>query len=193
MNVHGSLSIEKEPGRWSRSLSDGYLAVAAVGILSGIVVAYARTPMHLPGHKAIWWMTPVLAARLVTRTRAGASAGALATAMTTLLLGGRIAGGIVQFPLVILAGVVLDLGVQMGERHRSSLWRKVLLLVLAGLVANLICFVKRLADPIGAFFSTGNLDDMLIAGSLHAAFGCLAGLLGAGAGYALLRVRSASS
>jgi len=192
MNVHGSASIEKNPGRWSSALLEGYLSVSAVGVLSGIVTAYARTPLHWPGHKAIFWMAPILAARLVTRASAGASVGALATAITTLFLGGRIAGGITLMPLIILAGVVLDLGVQLGERHRSSLGRRILLLVLAGLIANLICFVKRLAEPMGAFLSPGNLDDLLVAGSSHAIFGCISGLLGATAGFVLLKFRSFS-
>jgi hypothetical protein len=191
MNVRGSVSIEKNPGRWSKSLSESYLAVVAIGILSGIVVAYARTPIHWPGHKAVFWIAPVLGARLVTRTGAGASIGALATAITTFLLGGRIGGGIVLMPLIILAGIVLDLGVQWSERIHPSVWRRILLLALAGLIANLICFLKRLADPIGPFMSARNLDDLLFAGSSHAMFGCLAGLIGAAAGYIWLGARRA--
>jgi hypothetical protein len=189
MNMLGSLSIERNRVHWSRSLSDGYLSVIAIGILTGIVVAYARTPMHWPGHKAILWMAPVLAARLVTRTGAGASVGSLATALTTLSIGGRIAGGIVMMPLIILAGVVLDMGVQFCERRKFSVWKCVLFLAFAALAGNLICFIKRLFDPMGAFFSAGNIEDLFIAGGLHALFGFLAGLLGATAGYALLNLR----
>src|SRR5580700_5676750 len=107
MNTLGYLSIERNRGPWSRAVSDGYLSAIAIGILAGIVVAFARTPIHLPGHKAILWMAPILATRLVTRSRAGASVGAFSTAITTLSLGGRIAGGIAMMPLVVLAGVVL--------------------------------------------------------------------------------------
>jgi hypothetical protein len=189
MNVHGSLSIGKDRVHWSKALSDGYLSVVAMGILAGIVTTFARTPIHLPGHKAIWWMAPILATRLLTRTPAGASLGAFTTAITTLLLGGRIAGGIAMMPLVIVAGVVLDGAVQIGERRISTLWQRVLLLASAGAVGNLICFVKRLFDPIGAFFSVGNFNDMLTAAGSHAFFGFLAGLVGATAGYALLRFR----
>jgi len=189
MNMPGSLSIERNRVPWSRTVTDGYLSVIAIGILTGIVVAFVRTPMHWPGHKAILWMAPILAARLVTRTSAGASIGALATALTTLSIGGRIAGGIAMMPLVILAGIVLDLGVQFCERHKFTGWKAILFLALAGLAGNLICFVKRLFDPMGAFFSTGNIEDLFFAGALHAMFGFLAGLLGATAGYALLNFR----
>jgi hypothetical protein len=189
MNTFGSLSIERKRYPWSRAAAEGYLAVVAVGILAGIAVAFARTPIHMPGHKAIFWMAPILAAGLVTRARAGASVGAFSTAVTTLSLGGRIAGGIAMMPLVVVAGVVLDGAVQFGERRKLKRWQQVLMLALAGAVGNLICFVKRLFDPMGAFFSVGNFNDMLIGAGSHALFGFLAGLLGATAGYALLRFR----
>ena len=189
MNMPGSLSIARKHVRWNSALFEAYLSVIAVGILSGIIVAYARTPMHLPGHKAILWMAPLLAARMVTRTAGGCSVGALATAMTTLSLGGRIAGGIALMPLVVLAGIVLDLGVQFGERREFVWWKSVLFLALAGMAGNLICFVKRLFDPLGAFSSAGNLEDLFIAGSSHALFGFLAGLFGAGTGLTLRALR----
>ena len=94
-----------------------------------------------------------------------------------------------MMPLVVLAGVVLDAAIQTGERRHLARWQQVLLLALAGTVGNLICFVKRLFDPLGAFFSVGNFNDMLTAAGSHALFGFLAGLLGAGAGFALLRFR----
>jgi hypothetical protein len=43
---------------------------------------------------------------------------------------------------------------------------------------------------MGAFFSAGNIDDLFLAASLHAAFGLIAGLIGAVAGRALLKFRS---
>ena len=193
MNVPGSLSTGRSRASWNSAVLDGYLSVVAVGILAGIGVAFARTPVHLPGHKVIFWMAPVLAARLVTRSRAGASAGALATALTTLSLGGRIAGGIVMAPLIVLAGVVLDLAVQMTERRKFAGWKCLLVVASAGLAGNLICFVKRLLDPMGAFFSAGNIDDLFLAGGLHAIFGIVAGLSGALVGYGLRKYREANS
>ncbi len=189
MNAPGSLSTEKNRALWNSAALDEYLAVVAVGILAGIAVAYARTPLHLPGHKALFWMAPVLAARLVTHARAGASAGALATALTTLSLGGRISGGFMMAPLIILAGLVLDMAVQFAEHRKLAGWKWLLVLASAGLAGNLICFIKRLLDPVGAFFSTGNIDDLLLAAGLHATFGFIAGLIGAAAGYALLKFR----
>jgi hypothetical protein len=93
-------------------------------------------------------------------------------------------------PLIILAGAVLDMGVQFAERRRFAWWKGVLFLAAAAMAGNLICFVKRLIDPMGAFFSAGNIDDLLFAGGLHAIFGLVAGLIGALAGYALLKFRA---
>jgi hypothetical protein len=193
MNTPGYLSIERDRAPWSKAVSDGYLSVVAVGVLAGILVAYARTPMHLPGHKAVLWMAPVLCARMVAGVRAGASAGALTTAVTTFVLGGRLAGGLAMMPLIVLAGVVFDLAVQLAERRKFAWWQYFGFFVLAGLIGNLICFVKRLFDPMGAFFSAGNIEDCVLAGGYHAVFGALAGLIGVGSAYALLKFRAALS
>jgi hypothetical protein len=163
--------------------------MAAVGVLSGVVVTFARTPLHWPGHKVIFWMAPILASRMATRTRAGATVGASAASLTAFVLGGRLAGGAAMMPLVMVAGAVMDAAVQATERRNLPVWRQVMFLGLAGMAGNLICFVKRLFDPMGAYFSTGNFSDMLTMAASHAIFGFLAGLIGAGAGLMLLAFR----
>ncbi len=189
MTMHGSLSIEKNHARWSKAHTDGYLSIVAIGILAGIVTAYARTPIHLPGHKTLLWMTPILAGRLAIRVRAGAAVGVLVAALTTLLLGGRLAGGIAGLPLVILAGVVLDLAVATTERRNLPFWRRLPLLALAGLVGNLFCSVQRLLDSNGAFLSARNIQDSLTVARSYTIFGLLAGMLGAAAGSGILTLR----
>jgi hypothetical protein len=180
----GFLSIKKEAVPWSKSQSEAYLALAAVGVLAGIVVAYARTPLHLPGHKALFWIPPILAARLLTGRRAGASVGALSTILTTLALSGRLAGGPVAMPLVLVAGLVLDLAVAVAQRRPGLQWRTVLLLSSAATAANLICFLKRVWETTGAFFSTGNLEDLARTAAWYACFGFLAGAIGTAFAYA---------
>jgi hypothetical protein len=193
MNTPGFLSIEKGRARRNSAAIDGYLSVTAVGVLAGIVVAYARTPVHLPGHKAMLWMVPVLAARLVTRTTAGASVGALATAITTVSLGGRIAGGAAMMPLIIAAGMILDLAVGIAERYRQVLFPGLLLLILAGGIGNLICFSKRVLEPVGSMTAGGNIREMLTVAGWHLFFGLLAGFVGGGAGYWLRGYRWADA
>jgi hypothetical protein len=189
MNPHGSLSIERNHALSSRARWDGYLIITAVGVLAGVLTAYARAPMHLPGHKALWWMAPVLACRLATRTTGGASVGALAAAMTILCLGGRL-GGAVMVPLMVAAGIVLDLGVRIGQQRRFPGLGQIFSLGLAGAAANLVCFGNRLADPIGPFNSTLSMHDALVAAGSHVLFGFAAGLLGAAAGFALAQSSS---
>ena len=185
----GSLSIRREAVLWSRAQADGYLTIAAVGLLAGMVVAYARMPLHLPGHKALWWIPPVLAARLLTRRQAGASVGASATIATTLSLGGHLAGGVIAVPLVMLAGVTLDMAAMAAERRPAAKWRVLPLLSSGGAAANLVCFAKRLFEPAGPFSSTSNVQDLLWAAVSYASFGVLAGTLGAAMAYAILTFR----
>ncbi len=178
--------IEKNPARWSDALRGSHLATAAVGVLAGVGVACARTPIHLPGHKVVLWMVPVLAARIVTRTRAGAAIGASAAAITATGLGGRLAGGMALMLLIPLAGVVLDLGVRQVQRRSFPVRQTILTLGSAGLVGNLICFAKRFFDPTGQSFTGANAADVLVAAGSHALFGFVAGVAGAAAGLALL-------
>jgi hypothetical protein len=183
MNMPGSLSIGKNPTRWNSALPEQVLSCAAVGVLAGVAVTFAQTPLHWPGHKAVFWIAPILAARLATRSRAGATIGASTTALTTFALGGRLAGGVLLMPLVIIAGVLLDWAAQVGQHRQLSAWRLIPWLALAGTAANLICFLKRLFDPaVGVFLSSGNLLDLLSAAGSYAIFGFLAGLIGAAAG-----------
>jgi len=202
MSMPGLPSIEKNPARWSsspssspssllsRSISGSYFANAAVGVLAGVAVACARTPIHLPGHKAIFWMAPVLIARIITRARGGALVGTTAAATSALCLGGRIAGGIAFLPLVLLAGATLDAGVEFANRRPLPLWQKLLVLGTAGLVGNMFCFVKRLFDPMGSLLSAANLKEIAVFAASHALFGLLAGVLGSSAGYCLLKVNA---
>ncbi len=174
----GSLSIEKEAGLWSKSNLDSCLLMVCVGALSGIAVACLRTPLHLPGHKALFWMVPVITARLSTRARSGASIGALATVVCTVGLGGRLAGGPTMMPLVVAAGVVIDVAVVYLENHNARFFRRLWIMAVAAAIGNLICFAKRTFEPMGGYFSSGNVTDMLTVAAYHAFFGLLSGMSG---------------
>jgi hypothetical protein len=144
----------------------------------------------MPGHKALWWITPILLSRLMTRARAGASVASLAAATTTLSLGGRLGGGFASVPLILLAGASLDLAARITERREFSILRWLLFFALAGAAANLLCFAERFADPKTAVFARGNLADLFNAACSYALFGLLAALIGAVAGAALLKWRA---
>ncbi|HUB24352.1 MAG TPA: hypothetical protein VL992_02905 [Tepidisphaeraceae bacterium] len=186
MNVPGSLSITEKSTRTSSALAESYLSCIAVGVLAGVAVAELQTPLHWPGHKVVFWMIPVLASRIAARARAGATAGASAAAATTFALGGRLAGGVWLMPLVILAGALLDLAAQWVDRRAGSVRWWMPIFGLAGLAGNLVCFIKRLFDfAPAAFDRSGNFQELLSVAGSYAVFGLVAGLLGAGIGYAI--------
>jgi hypothetical protein len=173
----------------SDSVADGYAWIVAVAILSGIAVTYARMPLHLPGHKVLFWMAPLLATRLLTRTAAGSSVGAIVVLATTLSLGGRIAGGPFFAPLIVPAAALLDLTVAMCQRRNYPLWRRAVLLSIAGMLGNLCCSIKQILEVSAIAPSPGQLSDMLVAVGSYALFGLIAGTLGGAVGFGLLRLR----
>jgi len=192
MSRHGSPSIEKSPALSSDSVTDGYAWIVAVAILSGIAVTYARMPLHLPGHKVLWWMAPLLATQLLTRTAAASTVGSIVVLATTLSLGGRIAGGPFFAPLIVPAAVLLDLCVRLSERRNYSPWQRIVILALAGMLGNTICSIKQILETSATASSSGPTNDLLIAVASYALFGLIAGALGAAVGYGLFRFRGAA-
>ena len=63
------------------------------------------------------------------------------------------------------------------------------LLGLAGMAGNLICFIKRLFDPTGQMVSAGGPQELLLAAGSYALFGLVAGVIGGVCGWALFRAR----
>ena len=190
MNTHGSLSIAKPFIHFSKADYHAFLTAASVGVLAGIAVTFLRTPIHLPGHKVIFWLAPALATRLVTRAKPAASISVLATIFTTLLLGGQLAGGAIMMPLVAFAGITMDIACQIAESRRLSFASSLIFFSLAGVAANLLCLVKRLFNPVGQMFSAVNLDDLLRSAASYALCGLFAGLIGALCGVAFARRQS---
>ncbi|HUB24863.1 MAG TPA: hypothetical protein VL992_05485 [Tepidisphaeraceae bacterium] len=179
----GCQSIERKSGGWNKATAEAYASMIAIGVIAGVLVAWAQLPLHLPGHRVLLWMVPVLAGRMVTGRRLAASVGASATIGTTLLLGGRLAGGVGMAPMIILAGGVVDWVMHVLERRQMSTWRGFLFLAAAGTAANLLCLAKRLLDPAGEIFPVENLQDLMAVASSYAFFGCLAGLIGGTVGH----------
>ncbi|MFB3890559.1 MAG: hypothetical protein ACE15C_00905 [Phycisphaerae bacterium] len=96
-----------------------YAVMIAVGVTAGLVAA-SRLHLGMPGHKALFWMTPIVVARLLCGVRAGATAGSLAAAFTTFAAGGNFAGSFLQPLLIASAGVVLDAAAALVERSRLA-------------------------------------------------------------------------
>jgi hypothetical protein len=124
-------------------------ASAAGGIIAGIVTAYIRLHLGLPGHKVLFWLTPVIVVRLLSRCKAGATTGAFTAALTCFVLGGHLAGGIFGLPLIGFAGIILDVVINSLEKRRTSLFQAIVAISVTSMIANLLCFAKRLLVPAG--------------------------------------------
>jgi hypothetical protein len=129
-----------------------------------------------------------VAYRIRSGSKGAATTTVTAAQITALLLGGSLAGGYVMAPLVILAGIILDFAIHMIERHRVTARTAFTLLALAGMLGNLLCFIKRLANPLGPFLSSANLQDLGMAAGSHLLFGMMGALIGCGIGF-LMRSR----
>jgi len=191
----GSLSTGSEVGRWSRLARAAQLrslaGCTAVGVLAGVAMAHARLHLGMPGHKALFWMIPILVARLLYRHRVGATAGACAAAGASLALGGNLAGGVLFVPLVALAGGLLDAAAAWGERRALPVAMRIGLMGAAGAAANVLCAAKRLLTPqlnAHALLGLRGLPAQLLS---YALFGLLAGLTAAAVAAAATAARRA--
>jgi len=168
---------------------EGLLGAVAVGVLAGLAAAHVRLHAGLPGHKALLWMAPVVAARLVFPSVAGATAGAVTAALAALAAGGSLAGGATGLPAVGLAGMLLDGAIGLAERRRWSAAWTVPLVALAGMAANALMLAKRLTMPLLESHAAAGAPEVVLRLASYAAFGLAAGLLGAAAGYLVRRRR----
>lgn len=125
------------------------LVSISVGVMAGVFISLVRLRLGMPGHKAFFWMTPVLIARLGGKCKIGTTAGGLFAALTTYSLGANLAGGIIGMPMIIFAAIILDWTVYFLEKNKISGAVMILALGLAGVAANLVCFAKRMILPTG--------------------------------------------
>jgi hypothetical protein len=125
------------------------LVSISVGVMAGSFIALVRLNLGMPGHKAFFWMTPVLIARLRGGCKVGTTAGGLFAALTTYSLGANLAGGLVGMPMIVCAGMILDWTVNFLEKNKISGGIMILVLGLSGIAANLVCLAKRMILPTG--------------------------------------------
>jgi hypothetical protein len=125
------------------------LVSISVGVMCGIFIASIRLGLGMPGHKAFFWITPLLIARMQGGCKIGTTAGSLFAAVTTYSLGANLAGGVLGMPVIGVAGVILDLAANYIEQNNFSVAMKVIILGIAGIAANLVCLSKRMILPEG--------------------------------------------
>lgn len=183
--MRGYPLTERKAGLWSRLLSAEQLRMLLItgvlGVAVGLLMSQVRLHLGLPGHKALFWMIPIVTARLLTRCPVGVTAGTLATAFTSLAMGGHFAGGVVGLPAVGFAGILLDAVIVFAERrHLAAQWT-IPLLAVGGALANLLCLFKRLAAPVGPnSHYLWNMSWPWADVASYAFFGFCAGLVGSG-------------
>ena len=160
----------------------------SVGIIAGFLAASVKLHLGLPGHKAIIWMTPVIAARLLGRCRIGTTAGAFTAAFVSLGLGGNLAGGLLGLPLVGAAGALVDACIIRLENCKASALTTIVAIAAAAMLANLICYAKRLLGPAGiAPHHLFGGAAIVLRPMSYGLFGFLAGLIAATGTYLFRR------
>lgn len=125
------------------------LVSISVGVMAGLFISLVRLKLGMPGHKAFLWMAPVLVARLLGKCKVGTTAGGFFAALTTYSMGANLAGGVIGMPMIVFAGIILDWTVNFLEKNRITGGGMILLLGLAGIIANLVCLAKRMILPTG--------------------------------------------
>lgn len=151
--MRGTLLTEKRADLWS-SLSDRtqirmLLACVSVGAIAALAVTHVHLNLGIPGHKAWFWIPPIMAARLITRHKIGASAATVSMLCTTWGLGGHLAGGLAGMPFIALAAMIWDAAIQRLEKHPIRWYVMLPSIVGLAVLGNGLAFGKRLLVPAG--------------------------------------------
>jgi len=166
-----------------------FLAVCAIGLAAGAASACLRLHLGLPGHKVLVWLTPVMAARLVSRSPLGGTGGTLSAALGAMAAGGELAGPASFLPVTILAGMLMDAVIGLAERRRLAAGWVFVLAAVGGLTANSVLAIKRLLTPVFTWHAWAGLSEVESRLLSYALFGALAGVLGAALAWAIKRKR----
>jgi len=151
--MRGYLLTAKRADLWNNLLQSRQarmlLASISVGVIAGIMMAHVKLHLGISGHKGLFWITPVLVARVLGRCKAGSTAGTLAAATTCIGLGGHMGGGLLGLPLIALVGMIWDVVLHQIERHPLPWFLAIPVISLLGAGGNLIVLGKRLLAPAG--------------------------------------------
>ncbi|MHC4495892.1 MAG: hypothetical protein ACYSYM_08720 [Planctomycetota bacterium] len=104
--------------------------------------------------------------------------------------GGNLAGGLLGLPLVGAAGALVDACVLQLEKRKPSALTSILLIALTAMLANLICYAKRLLAPVGvAPHDIFGGASIFLRPLSYGLFGFLAGLIAAVSAHLIQRCR----
>jgi len=178
--MRGFLLTAKKADLWNSIAKSNQikmaLACASVGVMAGVFISSFKLNLGLSGHKAFFWMTPVILARLMSKSKVGTTVGGFAAAITTYSLGSNLAGGFLGIGFIAVAGAFLDTVINLFENRRWPMLLALAVISLAGLFANIICLSKRMLLPQGIsphyFFGNSGVFFKLLS---YALFGFAAG------------------
>ena len=149
------------------------IALLAVGAI--VLAAEIRSPMQLPGHRALIWLSALGATALLTRHRGATTAVGVVAAGTLALTGLGNGGALGALPYV-LAALALDAVLLVGAVRRHP----ILLALLAAPIHLLALIVPLTRSARVGVLPVDALPGMGSVVVLHLVFGLAAGLIGWG-------------
>ncbi len=182
--MRGLQLIEKKTSVLHKSIGAEQLRaiflMVCAGVVAGALASSVRLHLSLPGHKALFWLTPLVMARLLTRSPIGGTVGSVTAAFTAIGMGGHLGGGIAYLPVIGLAGIALDFAAGVAEKGKHQLVVVVPLMVVGGMIANLFCMTKRVLGPVPPRpHVILGMSGMWVGIGSYIFFGLTAGLVGA--------------
>jgi hypothetical protein len=159
---------------WSLTLRD-LLLLVLVADLAMLAKAFLRTPIHVPGHSGLLWISLLVVGRgLVDKPGAGLVLGGVAGAVATFLGMGR--AGPFEWTKYFVAGVLLEIMVLVLPGPLTALWKAALVGAVAHLGKLAAMLLVSLALQLPAGFIVLGLG---VSTTTHVAFGALGGVIGA--------------
>jgi hypothetical protein len=159
---------------WSLTLRD-LLLLVLVADLAMLAKAFLRTPIHVPGHSGVLWISLFVVGRgLVDKRGAGLVIGGVAGAVAMFLGMGR--AGPFEWTKYVAAGALLELLVLLLPGPLTSLWKAAIVGAIAHLGKLAAMVIVALALQLPATFIVLGLG---VSTTTHVVFGALGGVVGA--------------
>ena len=159
---------------WSLTLRD-LLLLVLVADLAMLAKAFLRTPIHVPGHSGVLWISLFVVGRgLVDKRGAGLVIGGVAGAVAMFLGMGR--AGPLEWTKYLAAGALLELLVLLLPGPLTSVWKAAIVGAVAHLGKLAAMVIVALALQLPASFIVLGLG---VSTTTHVVFGALGGVVGA--------------
>ena len=133
---------------WITSLPAQMGVLVSLGMVSAMLHSYIKLHLGIPGHKAIFWLAPILIAKRIVRIREAGTVSSSAAALGMCALHGFS----IRWPMFLtwgsfwLVGPALDAFAWLINRRSSSLFSRAgfIFAIMAGVIGNYAHFVLKL-------------------------------------------------